>query len=46
MINHKFKYDITLLHYVSYEDVPQLTNTNTLSSDPYHTSPGEVQVHS
>ena len=39
-------HDITLLTYVSYEDVPQLTNNNTLSSDPYHTSPDEVQVHS
>ena len=40
MINHKFKYDITLLSYISYEDVPQLTIVNT--SDPYQISPDEV----
>ena len=39
-------YDITLLPYTSYEDISQLRNTNTLSSDPYHISPDEVQVHS
>ena len=46
MINHKFKYDITLLSYISDADVPQLTNVNT--TDPYHISPDkvcEIQYH-
>ena len=40
MIYHKYMYDITLLPYISYEDIPQLTNVNT--TDPYHISSDEV----
>ena len=40
MIYHKYMYDITLLPYISYEAIPQLTNVNT--TDPCHISPDEV----
>ena len=39
---HKCMHDITLLPYISYEDVPQSPIASTLSSDPYHISPDEV----